>query len=71
MIQKKINLALAQNRDQKQRRFEKQKPVDDQARNVRDLAALKGKRPIVALTAYDAVMGRLVCDAGVDFILVG
>ena len=45
--------------------------MDDQARNVRDLAALKGKRPIVALTAYDAVMGRLVCDAGVDFILVG
>lgn len=43
----------------------------DQARNVRDLAALKGKRPIVALTAYDAVMGRLVYDAGVDFILVG
>ena len=59
----------------KQRRaskpVEKQKPVDDQARNVRDLAALKGKRPIVALTAYDAVMGRMVCDAGVDFILVG
>ena len=38
---------------------------------MRDLANLKGKRPIVALTAYDAVMGRLVNDAGVDFILVG
>ena len=25
----------------------------------------------MALTAYDAVMGRMVCDAGVDFILVG
>jgi len=44
---------------------------EDQARNVRDIANLKGKRPIVALTAYDAVMGRLVNDAGVDFILVG
>ncbi len=44
---------------------------EDHARNVRDLAALKGKRPIVALTAYDAVMGKLVSDAGVDFILVG
>ena len=49
----------------------KLKSVDDQAHNVRDLATLKGKRPIVALTAYDAVMGRMVCDAGVDFILVG
>lgn len=48
-----------------------QKTYDDQARNVRELTDLKGKRPIVALTAYDAVMGRLVCDAGVDFILVG
>ena len=44
---------------------------EDQARNVRDIANLKGKRPIVALTAYDSVMGRLVNDAGVDFILVG
>ena len=49
----------------------KLKFMDDQARNVRDLSALKGKRPIVALTAYDAVMGRLVCDAGVEFILLG
>ena len=47
------------------------KYYEDQARNVRDIANLKGKRPIVALTAYDAVMGRLVNDAGVDFILVG
>jgi len=47
------------------------KRFDDQARNVRDIASLKGKRPIVALTAYDAVMGKLVNDAGVDFILVG
>ena len=49
----------------------KLKFMDDQARNVRDLSAFKRERPIVALTAYDAVMGRLVCDAGVDFILVG
>jgi 3-methyl-2-oxobutanoate hydroxymethyltransferase len=49
----------------------KNKHFDDQARNVRDIANLKGKRPIVALTAYDAVMGKLVNDAGVDFILVG
>jgi 3-methyl-2-oxobutanoate hydroxymethyltransferase len=47
------------------------KYYEDQARSVRDIANLKGKRPIVALTAYDAVMGRLVNDAGVDFILVG
>jgi 3-methyl-2-oxobutanoate hydroxymethyltransferase len=47
------------------------KYYEDQARNVRDLANLKGKRPIVALTAYDSVMGRLVNDSGVDFILVG
>ena len=47
------------------------KHFEDQARNVRDIASLKGKRPIVALTAYDSVMGKLVNDAGVDFILVG
>ncbi|MEK9772552.1 MAG: 3-methyl-2-oxobutanoate hydroxymethyltransferase [Opitutae bacterium] len=57
---------------QKARRLsQKIKPFDDQARNVKDISTLKGKRPIVALTAYDCVMGRLVCDAGVDFILVG
>jgi len=32
---------------------------------------LKGKRPIVGLTAYDAIMSKLVSKAGVDFILVG
>jgi 3-methyl-2-oxobutanoate hydroxymethyltransferase len=32
---------------------------------------LKGKRPIVGLTAYDAIMSKLVAKAGVDFILVG
>ena len=44
---------------------------EDRARNVKDLIALKAKRPIVGLTAYDAVLGKLVCDAGADFILVG
>jgi len=38
---------------------------------VRHVAELKGKRPIVGLTAYDAIMGKLISDAGVDFILVG
>ena len=38
---------------------------------VRYLAELKGKRTIVGLTAYDAIMGKLISDAGVDFILVG
>ncbi|MDX2185740.1 MAG: 3-methyl-2-oxobutanoate hydroxymethyltransferase [Opitutaceae bacterium] len=31
----------------------------------------KGSRPIVAVTAYDALMARLADDAGVDVILVG
>ena len=38
---------------------------------VRHVTELKGKRPIVGLTAYDAIMGKLISDAGVDFILVG
>ena len=33
--------------------------------------SLKGKRSIVGLTAYDAIMSKLVSKAGVDFILVG
>ena len=32
---------------------------------------LKGKRPIVGLTAYDAIMASAVSQANVDFILVG
>ncbi|MEM9227807.1 MAG: 3-methyl-2-oxobutanoate hydroxymethyltransferase, partial [Verrucomicrobiota bacterium] len=32
---------------------------------------LKGKRPVVCLTAYDALTARLASDAGVDLILVG
>ena len=65
--------AQPQKRTQKQpqRAPRTKKPNHDQARSVRDLAKLKRVRPIVALTAYDSVMSRLVCDAGVDFILVG
>ena len=38
--------------------------------NVRDLAALKGDRPIVSLTAYSAPMARAL-DGQTDMILVG
>ena len=33
--------------------------------------SLKGNKQIVGLTAYDAIMAKLVSKAGVDFILVG
>jgi len=35
------------------------------------LQELKGKRPITALTAYDAPTAKLACASGVDFLLVG
>lgn len=35
------------------------------------LTRLKGERPIVAVTAYDAAIARYADEAGVDFILVG
>jgi 3-methyl-2-oxobutanoate hydroxymethyltransferase len=35
------------------------------------LRKLKGQRPIVAVTAYDAITARWATDAGVDLILVG
>jgi 3-methyl-2-oxobutanoate hydroxymethyltransferase len=38
---------------------------------TRSLRALKGRRPLVCLTAYDAVTARLADAAGVDLILVG
>lgn len=39
---------------------------------MRDLAALKRSgQPIAAVTAYDALFGRLVDEAGVDLVLVG
>lgn len=35
------------------------------------VTGLKGRRSIVGLTAYDAIMSKLIAKAGVDFILVG
>ena len=35
------------------------------------ISKLKGKRPIVGLTAYDTIMASAVSQANVDFILVG
>ncbi len=35
------------------------------------IRGLKGKRPIVALTAYDYITARLAGEAGVDLLLVG
>lgn len=39
--------------------------------NVCDIAALKGKRKITMLTAYDYPLAHLVDKAGIDMILVG
>lgn len=39
--------------------------------STKDIRILKGKRPIVATTAYDAVMAHHADQAGVDLILVG
>lgn len=44
------------------------KPVRQTTVSIRNL---KGKRPIVVLTAYDAASARLVDESGVDIILVG
>ena len=39
---------------------------------ARDLLAMKqAKKPIVCVTAYDALFGRLVDESGVDVVLVG
>ncbi|MEO7041231.1 MAG: 3-methyl-2-oxobutanoate hydroxymethyltransferase [Gemmatimonadaceae bacterium] len=38
---------------------------------VRDIREKKGKEPIVVVTAYDVLFGRLVDQAGVDVVLVG
>jgi 3-methyl-2-oxobutanoate hydroxymethyltransferase len=35
------------------------------------LRKLKGQRPIVAVTAYDAITAQVAAEAGVDLILVG
>ena len=39
--------------------------------NTSFIKNLKGKRPIIGLTAYDTIMGSAVSAANVDFILVG
>jgi 3-methyl-2-oxobutanoate hydroxymethyltransferase len=38
---------------------------------TRSIRALKGVRPIVCLTAYDAITARLASQGGADLILVG
>lgn len=38
---------------------------------VRDIQDRKGKEPLVVVTAYDVLFGRLVDQAGVDVVLVG
>lgn len=55
----------------RRRTVKKQTPRDERTSSVTYVRELKGKRPIVALTAYDAPMAKLVSDAGVDFLLVG
>lgn len=45
--------------------------IERKAVTTRSLRALKGKRPIVCVTAYDALMARHADAAGVDLILVG
>jgi len=47
-------------------------PTKDSAVTTRDFLAWKSKgRKIVVVTAYDALFGRLVDEAGVDCVLVG
>lgn len=38
---------------------------------IRDIRDRKGKEPLVVVTAYDVLFGRLVDQAGVDIVLVG
>ena len=38
---------------------------------VRDIRDRKGNEPVVVVTAYDVLFGRLVDQAGVDIVLVG
>ena len=53
-------------------RSEEQKPVKVPVQPTTSyIRNLKGKRPIVGLTAYDAILGSAVSAANVDFILVG
>lgn len=68
---KNKNSLKSHTESRKEKRPVQTAPTESHAHNVRDITSLKGQRPIVALTAYDAVMGKFACDAGVDFILVG
>lgn len=45
--------------------------MEDRKLNVKDILALKGKRKITMLTAYDYPLASLVDSAGIDMILVG
>src|SRR5580698_3231556 len=47
-------------------------PVQTHGRiTTHDIRAKKGRDRIVSVTAYDALFGRLVDEAGVDLVLVG
>jgi len=46
-------------------------PSSSRPITTHDILAKKGVEPIVSVTAYDAMFGRLVDEAGVDLILVG
>ncbi|MEO0508941.1 MAG: 3-methyl-2-oxobutanoate hydroxymethyltransferase [Verrucomicrobiota bacterium] len=45
--------------------------MDTDRITTQSISLLKGRRPVVAITAYDTVMACLADEAGVDLILVG
>lgn len=45
--------------------------MDTEKITTQTISLLKGKRPVVAVTAYDTAMARYADEAGVDLILVG
>jgi len=46
-------------------------PVSGLKITTQTIRALKGQRPIAALTAYDFIMAKLAAEAGADLLLVG
>lgn len=46
-------------------------PMSNEKITVKDILALKGKRKITMLTAYDYPLANLIDKAGIDIILVG